>query len=200
MHSINNLVGREVVDESKFNDIRDEFGRRFGCTDVVKSNLTTFNLYGEHVPLYAIRKLFEFPSYTLHPSRRDAELKSIGLKFGDVESPLAITWDCGHIWAMRRLNGVWHSFDSRVGRPSKCALPMHLPISFVYAKSGQCATLVNALRKKVATLPAHMFFNLLNLVCGFGRKDANELRALAIPYARNARTFPAIRARLMKRV
>ena len=179
MHTVNNLCGKLVVDETKFNAIRDKFGEIFKCKDIVIQNLTTFNFYMENVTLYALRTLFGFPSYTLHPRTRDAELRSLGLAWKDVETPLAVTWDNGHIWANRRIKGEWWNFDSRSGKPSKRALPTHLPIAFVYPTPSYSAKLVRALQKRANSIPSHLFFVMINIICCNGHKDAPTIRILA---------------------
>ena len=180
MHCINNLVGKKLVNELLFIRVRDLFGERFNCKEIVKKDFTTFNLFRENISLFAIRSVFRFPSFSLFPTTAQQELKELGLKLADIESPLALCWDQTHIWACRRVQGVWYSCDSRHQhpRPEPLSTNKNVARAFVYAQPAQCDKLKLALELHARTakhVKAEFFFPLLAIYVCYKHPETKKL-------------------------
>ena len=183
MHAVNNLVGKTTLTEQVFRKVRDLFGERFCCRGVMEKDYTTFNLYRENVSVFALRSLFRFPSFSVFGTDT-SELKTLGLSLKDIESPLAICWDKGHIWACRRIQGKWHTFDSRCGKPHPSPLPTgkHISKSFVYHCPEICNKLKLALERYARTSnkpEAHFIFPLINIYVCFKHPNTKQLLSFA---------------------
>ena len=176
LHAINNLVGYKILDINAFPNVCKEFGDKFNCAEASRKNWTVINSYRENVCLFFIRKQFTYPSFLTSPRNRQGDLAQIGLRFDDIQSPLALVWNSGHIWACRRIRGVWHSFDSLNAGPRVQALQKNCFISFVYAKKEQCSRLRSALETYVkkanpSTTQANLVMPLLSMRLCFDDLD-----------------------------
>ena len=179
IHSINNLVGANAVSVERFKSLSKTFGEVFMCTKLIEKDLTCINIFRENVSIFAIRQIFDFPSFTFFNETKEMDLKILGLKISHAESPLALSWNKTHIFAMRRVQGVWFSFDSRNHKPKEENLNFTNSICFIYPTTSHALRMYKALHNYVVKNDggrADFFFSLLKFLYFFCSKKKKKIK------------------------
>ena len=116
-HSINNLIGREIVTTTEFDQMCDEFDRENRFDTLCSRNQHVYYNYGDRRNIFGYimeRKGIRTTITGYDNWRKDAvDLTT------DLEDILgAFVFRDGHVWCVRRYQDKWYLIDSMGGGPS----------------------------------------------------------------------------------
>ena len=151
IHTINNLLSSNVVDESEFKHYCDSFGKEFNCSDIMQSGFSCWNLFGENEVLYLLRKKFGMISFTIPANQKHNVVSKLSLDIDKIESDKAIVWNRSHMYAMKKSKGIWYNHDSNFARPRIQKINYNYNVAFIYSDPSSTKPIRQALDDLVTT-------------------------------------------------
>ena len=161
-HAINNLIGRKLQYDEAAMIAR--FEEAYHLEGVVKAGFSPNTTTRETLVSYILRKVGGLASFHLPIGEASKELRAMGVFLEEILGDGYISYNRGHIHAVRKIGGRWYNCYSNLSRPTPITPPRDVPnsmgIIIFYSTEQQALPLIRAAQKFVALSSVDVYIRM----------------------------------------